>query len=60
MAKVIKDAEIWILITVMTIFWISTIIMLGLMVYVIWNVREKTGKEKKRKRKDFWLDSFLG
>ena len=58
-AKVIKDAEIWIQITVMTIFWISTIIM-GLMVYVIWNVQEKTGKEKKRKRKDFWLDSFLG
>ena len=60
MAKVIKDAEIWIQITVMTIFWISTIIMLGLMVYVIWNVQEKTGKEKRRKRKDFWLDSFLG
>ena len=59
MAKVIKEAEIWIQITVMTMFGISSIIMLGLMVYVIRNILQEKNREREKEKEKGFLARFF-
>ena len=58
-AKVIKEAEIWIQITVMTMFGISSIIMLGLMVYVIRNILQEKNREREKEKEKGFLARFF-